>query len=139
MVFDPRLPVTQPPHVLRRPTDAPGALEPAGNAASILGFRRELAAQLQLQHSPRLPTLRATARAWAGRVTGRADRRLLMAVAEAVDALVAHCDLLTERLNSDESVNADVAAAYGAEITELRAEIIRLSRQPDRSGTEARG
>jgi hypothetical protein len=57
-----------------------------------------------------------------------------MAVAEAVDVLVAHCDLLTERLNSDESVNADLAAAYGTEITELRAEIIRLSRQPDRSG-----
>lgn len=134
MVFDPRLTVTQPPHVLRRPTDAPAALEPAGNAAPIQGFRRELAAQQQLQRSPRLPTLRATARAWAGRVTGRADRRLLMAVAEAVDVLVAHCDLLTERLNSDESVNADLAAAYGTEITELRAEIIRLSRQPDRSG-----
>jgi hypothetical protein len=73
-----------------------------------------------------------------GRVTGRADRRLLLAMAETLDVLIAHCDLLTELLNADEAVNADVAAAYGAEITELRAEVIRVGRQPDRPGTESR-
>lgn len=75
--------------------------------------------------------LRSKLRAWAGRVSGRADRRLLFAVVDATDALVTSCNQLADRLAAQEAVNADVTAAFGEEITQLRAEVIHLQRVVD--------
>ena len=63
-----------------------------------------------------------------GRVSGRSDRRLIMALAHATDALATHCDLLVDRLASQEAVTSDVAGAFGEEITRLRAEVVHLQR-----------
>jgi hypothetical protein len=49
-------------------------------------------------------------------------------VTEAVDALVTHFDSLSDRLTATESLCAEVAAAYGEELTRLRAEVLRSNR-----------
>ncbi len=67
-------------------------------------------------------------RSWAGRVSGRADRRLLLALAGATDAVAVHCDLLVDRLTAHEAVTADVAGAFGQELALLRAEVAHLQR-----------
>jgi hypothetical protein len=67
-------------------------------------------------------------RAWLGRISGRSDRRLLVSLAGATEAIAAHCDLLGDRLAVLEAVTADVAAAYGEEISRLRAEVLHLQR-----------
>jgi len=67
-------------------------------------------------------------RAWVGRVSGRSDRHLLFALAQATEAIAAHCDLLADRLAALESVSADVTGAFGEELTRLRAEVLHLQR-----------
>jgi cell division protein FtsB len=67
-------------------------------------------------------------RGWAGRVSGRSDRRLLLALAAAMDAMATHCDLLADRLASQEVVTADLADVFGQEIAQLRAEVLHLRR-----------
>jgi hypothetical protein len=69
---------------------------------------------------------RLRARAWAGRVSGRSDRRLLDAVTDATDAIAGRCDVVMERLAAEEAVVADVARALGEELTQLRVEVVRL-------------
>jgi hypothetical protein len=39
---------------------------------------------------------------------------------------VAHCDLLADRLTTQEAILADVAASFGQEIVQLRAEVVHL-------------
>ena len=73
-------------------------------------------------------SLRSTVRSWAGRVSGRSDRRLLLALASATDAVAAHCDLIVDRLTTQEAVTADVTGAFGEEIAQLRAEVLHLQR-----------
>ena len=70
----------------------------------------------------------AKLRAWAGRVSGRADRRLLFAIAHATDAIAAHCDLIADRLATQETITADISRAFGEEISQLRSEVIHLQR-----------
>jgi hypothetical protein len=67
-------------------------------------------------------------RGWAARVSGRSDRQLLLALAAATEALTLHCDLLLERITSQEAVTAEVAGAFGQEIAQLRAEVAHLRR-----------
>ena len=43
-------------------------------------------------------------------ISGRSDRRLLLALASATEAMATHCDLLVDRLTAQEAVTADVAA-----------------------------
>ncbi len=50
---------------------------------------------------------------------------------DATDALVTSCNQLADRLAAQEAVNADVTAAFGEEITQLRAEVIHLQRVVD--------
>ena len=68
-------------------------------------------------------------RAWAGRLSGRSDRRLLLALAGATDAIATHCDLLAAHLAAEEALTEDVVASYGEEITCLRAEVLHLQRE----------
>jgi hypothetical protein len=100
----------------------------AGDLDPVQNLRREFSAQLQMRKSPRLGSLRASARAWAGRVSGRSDRRLLYALAEATSALVDHCDSLTDRLATQETLLDEFTTILGEEVTRLRAEVDHLRR-----------
>jgi hypothetical protein len=68
-------------------------------------------------------------RSWAGRISGRADRRLLVALVGATEAIITHCDLLADRLAAQEAVTEDVAGSFGQEIVQLRAEVLHLQAQ----------
>jgi hypothetical protein len=109
--------------MLRRPADAPPPLGPASGTEGVSTFRRVW--------SEKNAGATGSIRAWAGRVSGRSDRRLLLALAGATEALAVHCDLLVERLTAQEAVTADVASSFGQEIVQLRAEVDRLQRSVD--------
>ena len=53
---------------------------------------------------------------------------MLLALAQATEAIAAQCDLLADRLAAHETVSADVTGAYGEDITRLRAEALHLQR-----------
>jgi hypothetical protein len=125
MVRDPHDPVAggseRAPRMLHQPADAPPPLGRVGDSAPVLSFRRVW--------SGRKAGTGGSLRAWAGRVSGRADRRLLLALADATEALAAQCDLLIDRFTAQEAVTADVAGAFGQDIAQLRAEVLHLQRQ----------
>jgi (p)ppGpp synthase/HD superfamily hydrolase len=62
----------------------------------------------------------------AGRISGRSDRRLLSALAEATDAIATQCDLLADRIAARDTVSSDIADSFGEEVTRLRAEVLHL-------------
>src|SRR5580704_8016547 len=90
------------PHMLQRPVDAPPPLGPVSATDGVATLRRVLADR---HATP------ASLRAWAGRVSGRSDRRLVLALAGATEAMATHCDQLAARLAEQEAVTADVASA----------------------------
>jgi hypothetical protein len=112
----------EPPRLLRRPSDAPPPLEHISGTESLAAVRREVSSRRQ----PGGASRRGTARAWAGRLTGRSRRRLLLALGAATLELAEHCDRLTDRLSSLEGVTEDVAATLGEELARLRAEVLHL-------------
>ena len=124
------------PRLLRQPADAPPLLPFLGDLSEFQDFRNEWRAQVERAEA-RLP-LRARARHWAGRISGRSDRRLLFAIARAADALAVRCDEMAERLSNQETIVEDVATAYGEDLTHLRAEI-RLLRDLVSSFEQPRG
>ena len=75
---------------------------------------------------------------WASHVSGRADRRLLDALAAALQALADHGDLLVDRLAAQEAVTADLNRVHGEELARLRAEVLHLSRMAAPGSDEAR-
>lgn len=110
------------PRMLQQPADPPPPLPRPGEERPVQAFRDEWRAQLEPARWP----LRARARRWLGRVSGRSDRRLLFAMATATDALTANCDQLADRLSSHEAIAHDVATSYGEDLTRLRAEVEHL-------------
>jgi hypothetical protein len=110
------------PRMLRQPADAPPPLGPVSATDGVATFRRVLADR---NATP------ASLRGWAGRVSGRSDRHLVMALAGATEAIATHCDQLVARLAVQEAVTADVASSFGQEIAQLRAEVVRLQRSVD--------
>jgi hypothetical protein len=112
------------PRMLRQPADAPPPLGHVGDDPTVQSFRREWSTR----RAGTALSLRSTVRSWAGRVSGRSDRRLLLALASATDAVAAHCDLIVDRLTTQEAVTADVTGAFGEEIAQLRAEVLHLQR-----------
>ena len=119
MVRDPHDAVAEPqiaPRILRQPADAPPAVGHVGASAPVASLRRMLSGE------------QVGFRGWAARMSGRSDRRLLLALAGAADAMATHCDLLADRLASQEAITADMADVFGQEITQLRAEVVHLRR-----------
>jgi hypothetical protein len=114
------------PRTLHQPTDAPPPIGHVRDDEALRSLRRVRESRREV--TPRSTSLVGTVRAWAGRVSGRSDRRLLFALAQATEAIAAHCDLLADRLASQETITADVTGAYGEEITQLRAEVRHLQR-----------
>jgi uncharacterized protein YceH (UPF0502 family) len=110
------------PRMLHQPADAPTPLGHVGETEAVRSLRRI--------RSDRKATKRSF-RSWAGRVSGRADRRLLLALTDAMEATAMQCDLLADRLAAQEAVTADVAGALGQEVTQLRAEVAHLQRSLD--------
>lgn len=108
------------PRMLRQPADAPAPLAHVGGTDAVVAFRRVAS---EHKAGPQ-----GSWRAWAGRLTGRADRRLLLAQAGAIEAVAAQCDLLVDRVTALEAVTADVAGAFGEEVALLRAEVGHLQR-----------
>jgi hypothetical protein len=107
--------------MLRQPADAPPPLAPLSTTEPVITFHQVSMA--------RNTAARRSLRSWAGRVSGRADRRLLLALVGATEAVIDHCDLLVGRLNAQEAVTGDLSAASGEEIAQLRAEVLHLQRQ----------
>lgn len=133
MVRDPHddLILARPPRTLRQPADAPQQVGHVGDVPAVEAFRREWTSQT----GPGTGSFRTSLRAWAGRVSGRSDRRLLFSLARATDALASRLDLLVDRLNAQETITADVSDAFGGDITQLRAEVLQLRRLlTDRNG-----
>jgi hypothetical protein len=110
------------PRMLRQPADAPPPLGPVSATDGVATLRRVLADR---NAAP------ASLRAWAGRVSGRSDRRLLVALVGATEAIAGHCDQLAALLAAQEAVTADVASSFGQEIAQLRAEVVGLQRSVD--------
>ncbi len=106
--------------MLRRPADAPPPLGHVGAGDAVATFRRVW--------TQRASAGRQSLRRWAGRVSGRSDRRLLGTLANATDAVAVHVDLVVDRLNAQEAVTGDVASALGQELALLRAEVMDLQR-----------
>jgi hypothetical protein len=112
------------PRLLQQPAQAGAPPPRAEEDASVRSFRGQWRALLEGPDPD--PPLRARARRVASRMSGRSDRRLLLAVAAATDALATHCDQLQDRLSDHEKIAEDVTAAYGEDLARLRAEVDRL-------------
>jgi hypothetical protein len=108
------------PRTLRRPAEAPPALGHIGASTSMVTLRRI--------RSERRNGVASSLRGWAGRISGRSNRRLLLALGDATETMAAQCDLLVDRLTSQEAVTADVSDAFGQELTLLRAEVAHVRR-----------
>jgi hypothetical protein len=106
--------------MLGQPADAPPRPGHVGETEALQSFRRVRA---NWEGSGG-----RSFRSWAGRVSGRSDRRLLRALADATDAIADHCDQLADRLAAREAVSADVAGTFGEEVARLRAEVLHLQR-----------
>ncbi len=109
------------PQMLSRPADAPPPLGPVNAAEPVVTLRRVW--------SDRNASTKGSLRSWAGRISGRADRRLLAALVGATDAIATHCDLIADRLAAQEAVTEDLVGSFGQEIVQLRAEVLRLQSQ----------
>jgi hypothetical protein len=109
-----------------RPADAPAPLTRLsdGEAGQIFG-------QVFAYEAARGRSLRARL----GRISGRADRRLLFALATVTQELLMRCDELAQRLERQEAVTEDVTGAFGEDVTRLRAEVERLRRQVEALGS----
>ncbi len=112
------------PLMLQQPSEAPPLLGQVQDVESVRSFRQEWVNQRTA--STLSPGRRL--RAWAGRISGRTDRRLLFAIAQATDAVAAQCDLIVDRLASHEAITGDVTRTYGEEIAQLRSEVLHLQR-----------
>lgn len=132
MVFDPHRPVTgdvdlgaspEPPHMFRRPADPPPPMGRLIESDAVQSFRAEHARQ---REQPTHASPRVRARRWAGRLSGRADRRLIFALAEATEAVIERCDAIAARLESQEALAAEIAGSLGSELAHLRAEVGHL-------------
>jgi hypothetical protein len=110
--------------MLGHPVDALPPLGPVSDLGGVRALRHERAARLHAADAT--GDVRTRARSWAGRVSGRADRRLLHALAEAVDALVTHSDALVDRVNLAFGRESEISAVFGDEVSQLRAEVIHL-------------
>lgn len=108
------------PRVLRQPADAPPPLGHVATSGSLVSLRHISSAGRS--------SGRRSLRSWAARVSGRSDRRLLLALVDATEVLATQCDLLVDRLASLEAANADVTDAFGRELALLRAEVTHVRR-----------
>jgi hypothetical protein len=116
------------PRLLHRPTEAPPRLGRVGDGAALQALRHEWSLHGVRRRALWSGSFRDTARLWAGRLTGRPRRRLVAALAGATLELADRCEVLTDRVMTQEDVTEDVATAFGEELSRLRAEVMHLAR-----------
>jgi len=119
------------PQSFRRPADAPPPIPRARDTEAARRFHHVWTAHTA--------SGRSSLRARAARLSGRSNRRLVVALSGATEALLAQCDVLADRLEAVEAVAADVGGALGADLTRLRAEVLELRRQVARAAGTADG
>jgi hypothetical protein len=108
------------PRMLRQPPDAAPPLEHVATSAPLVWLRRV--------RSDQENRARRSLRGWVARISGRSDRRLLLALVESTEAMATQLDLLTDRLMSQEAITADIADAFGQDLARLRAEVTHVQR-----------
>jgi hypothetical protein len=106
------------PRMLRQPADAAAPLGHVATNASLVSLRRV--------RSDHQSGARRSLRGWAARISGRSDRRLLLALVESTEAMTTQLDLVTDRLMSQEAMTADITDAFGQELARLRAEVTHV-------------
>jgi hypothetical protein len=111
------------PKLLRRPADAPPPLPPVHDTDTIRTLHLGWAQSFGGDDSGVLGRLRRLV--W----SKKADRELLGALIRAVDVLAVRCDELADQLATMAGVTDDVTAAFGEDLTHLRAELIAARRQ----------
>jgi hypothetical protein len=116
------------PRLLHRPTEAQPRLGRVGDGAALQALRHEWSLHGVRRRALWSGSFRDTARLWAGRLTGRSRRRLVAALAGATLELADRCEVLTDRVMTQEDVTEDVATAFGEELSRLRAEVMHLAR-----------
>lgn len=119
----------QPPQMLSRPAESAPRLDRVSNDEAVRHFQAVFAAQNRPRELRGLDSLRVRVRGWAGRLSGRANRRQVHALAAATEALVQRCDALVDRLGALESLTTEVTETFGAELARLRAEVAHLRTQ----------
>jgi hypothetical protein len=122
------------PGMISRPADLPSPLPHTYDLPAVLVLGQVLASR----ETPPARALRPRLRSWASHVSGRADRRLLHALAAAHQSLTDHCDLLVDRLSAQETLTSEVARVYGEELARLRAEVAHLSHVASAAADEGR-
>ncbi len=116
------------------PSRAPGHL---ADGDAVRTFRRTWSTW---RDPARAGSWSARLRSAASKIAGRPERRLLSSVAGATDAVAAGCDALSDRLESQEALTAEVAETLGEEVSRLRAEVAHLRRLLDaRDGASPHG
>jgi hypothetical protein len=108
------------PRMLRQPADAAPPLVHVTTSAPLVSLRR---VRSDHEHGSR-----GSLRGWAARISGRSNRRLLLALVESTEALATQLDLLTDRVMSQEAMTADITDAYGQDLARLRAELTHVRR-----------
>jgi hypothetical protein len=108
------------PRMLRQPAEAAPPLGHVTTSAPLVSLRRV--------RSDQESGARRSLRGWVARISGRSDRRLLLALAQSTEAMATQLDLLTDRLMSQEAITADITDAFGRELARLRAELTHVRR-----------
>ena len=111
------------PRLLRRPADAPPPLSPVHDTDTIGTLHLGWAQSFGGDGSGVLGRVRRLV--W----SKKTDRELLGSLIRAVDALAVRCDELADRLAVMATVTDDVTAAFGEDLTHLRAELIAARQQ----------
>ncbi len=127
MALDHDGPVADAPRPWAQPVDAPAPLRRPGDHDAV----RSLRSIVQDEAARQTGSLRQRARAWAGRASGRTERRLHASLAAATESLAGSCDELVDRVTRLERVTEDVTGTLGEELTRLRAEVGHLRRLVD--------
>ena len=111
-----------PPRTLRQPAD----VAPIGHVGDVPALPHSVpSGRTAALGQPRRSVLPARL---GGPGVGRTDRHLLFALARATDALATHCDVLSDRFSNQAAITADLGDTLGSDVTQLRAEVIRLRR-----------
>jgi hypothetical protein len=110
-----------PPRMFRRPSDPPAPPPHVTDSPELRSVRETTYRRSQTRRARR-----TSVRRWLARSSGGSDRHLVAALADATTALATHCDLLADRLASQEVLTEDVTGTLGTELTRLRAQVWHL-------------
>ena len=115
--------------MLSRPAEAPPPLDRLSDSEPVRKFQEEFTTRSGADRPRDIDPWRVSLRRLVGRISGRANRRRVLVLAAATEALVARCDALADRLSALESLTGEITDTFGAELAHLRAEVAHLRTQ----------